>query len=159
MNPIARKTERGPVPFSVLHGLAVALVVTTAWAGLSPELQKALDEASHVYIRSERKSGDFGAPAEIWFWNEGGTVYVASPPTSWRVRRIEAGRARARIAIGKPKGPSFEATGAIVKDPALEKRLMDTFAKKYPEGWKRHAENFRTGFKDGKRVLIRYTSS
>jgi hypothetical protein len=73
------------------------------------------------------------------------------------VRRIKAGRPRARIAVGKVDGPTFEATGALVRDTALEQRLMDDFARKYPEGWSRHAESFREGFKTGERVLVRYT--
>jgi hypothetical protein len=138
--------------------VAVVLVLTTlAWAGLSPELTKALADAKYVYIQSERKSGELGKPAEIWFFAENGVVYVGTRPTSYRVRRIKAGRTKARIAVGSTSGPSFEATGAIVKDPALEERLMADFAKKYPDGWARHADGFRDGFKSGDRVVVAYT--
>ena len=136
---------------------AVLLALCTAWAGLTPEVEKALAEAHYVYVQSERKGGEFGAPSEIWFFFDGGKVYVGTRPTSWRVRRIKAGRTRARIAVGSPKGPSFEATGALVKDPKLEARLMEAYAKKYPEGWATHADNFREGFRTGERVLVAYT--
>jgi len=135
--------------------LTVALV-TSARAGLSPELDRALHEAKYVYIQSERKSGALGKAAEIWFYYDGKAVYVGTPPTTWRVRRIKRGRPRARIAVGKADGPAFEARGEVVRDAAAEQRLMDEYARKYPEGWSRFADKFRAGFKNGERVLVRY---
>lgn len=136
---------------------ALSLVlVTTATAALSPEVEKALREAKYVYIQSERKSGEFSKPAEIWFFYDDGAVWVGTSPTSFRVRRIKAGRKKARIAVGRRDGPSFEATGELVKDAAAEERLMSEFARKYPEGWERFSQKFREGFKSGERVLVRY---
>ena len=54
-------------------------------------------------------------------------------------------------------GPAFDAAGEVVKDPAVEKSLMEDYARKYPEGWARFADKFRDGFKTGERVLVRYT--
>ena len=45
---------------------------------------------------------------------------------------------------------------ALVKDAAVEQKLMEEFARKYPDGWPRHADGFREGFKSGERVLVRY---
>ena len=59
--------------------------------------------------------------------------------------------------MGSRDGPSFSATGQIVKDAAVEEMLLKTFAQKYADGWGTHGERFRTGFKDGTRVLIKYT--
>jgi hypothetical protein len=140
----------------VAIAFAVSLV-TAAAAALSPELDRALRDAKYVYVQSERKSGQLGKPAEIWFHYDGKAVYVGTPPTSWRVRRIKAGHKKARIAVGKADGPGFEATAEIVKDPAVEQRLMEDYARKYPEGWSRFADKFREGFKTGERVLVRYT--
>jgi len=145
------------VPHHALSLVLGLLVATPAAARLTPDLEQALDTATYVYVQSERKSGELGKPAEIWFYVEGGSVYVGTRPGSWRVKRIKAGRTRARIAIGKPTGPAFDATGALVQDPALAQRMMDAFAKKYPGGWPRHADGFREGFKTGARVLVRYT--
>jgi hypothetical protein len=125
--------------------------------GLAPDVDQALRDSKYVYVQSERKSGAFGAPAEIWFFYDAGKVYVGTPPGSWRVRRIKAGRKRARIAVGKAGGPTFEATGELVHDAAIEQRLLEAYAKKYPEGWSRFETNFREGFKSGARVLVRYT--
>ena len=136
--------------------LALALVAS-ARAELTRELDRALHEAKYVYIQSERKSGTLGKAAEIWFYYDGKAVYVGTPPTSWRVRRIKRGRPKAHIAVGKADGTAFEARGEVVHDGAVEQRLMDEYARKYPEGWSRFADKFRDGFKSGERVLVRYT--
>jgi hypothetical protein len=135
----------------------LATLVTTAAAALSPDVDKALHDAKYVYIQSERKSGQLGKPAEIWFYYDGKAVYVGTPPTSWRVRRIKAGRKKAHIAVGKADGPAFDATGEVMKDAATEQKMLEEYARKYPEGWARFAEKFKEGFKSGERVLVRYT--
>ena len=145
----------------VLAGVA-ALVIglcgeRSAFAELSPDIKSALTNAKFVYISSTRKDGSLGKPAEIWFMYHDGAVYVGTPPTSWRARRIKKGRPQVKIAVGKPDGPSFMATGAIINDPALYPVMFETYSKKYPEGWSHFEEKFRSGFKDGSRVLIRYT--
>jgi hypothetical protein len=141
-----------------MPAIAFLLLLSTSASGaLSPELERALRESKYVYVQSERKSGELGKAAEIWFFYDKGAAWVGTRPTSWRVRRIKAGRKRARIAVGKADGPAFDATGEVVRDPAMEQKLMEEFAKKYPEGWSRFADSFRDGFKTGDRVLVRYT--
>jgi len=145
-----------------MRGRLVAVLVSfvvaaSTLAALAPEVDKALHEAKYVYIQSQRKSGELGKAAEIWFFYDKGAVYVGTRPTSFRVKRIKAGRKKARIAIGKPDGPAFDATGEVVKDTAIENALMDAYAKKYPDGWTRFGKEFHDGFKSGDRVLVRYT--
>ena len=125
-------------------------------ADLTPALADALATSRYVYIATERKAGGYGTPAEIWFMWDAGAVWVASPPTTWRVKRIRAHRPHARIAVGTKDGPSFTATGSLVRDPAAYERLFATYAKKYPEGWPQYESRFREGLRDGSRVLIRY---
>jgi hypothetical protein len=140
--------------------VAVAFIATSVVparsASLSPELQKALDSSKYVYIQSTRKDGTLGKSAEIWFMHHNGAVWVASPATTHRVKRIQAGQTKAKIAIGKTDGPSFNAKGSIVKDPEANKVMFETFAKKYSDGWSSHEKNFRDGLADGSRVLIKY---
>lgn len=142
---------------------ASALVVlafvapTLAAAALSKAVADELAEAKFVYVSSLRRDGHWSKPAEIWFLFHDGAVYVASAPTSWRAKRIRAGRAKAKIAVERPDGPSFTAVGEIVDEPKLHPLLFATYAKKYPEGWPKFEESFRRGLKDGRRVLIRYT--
>ena len=137
---------------------AVALgLVSIAAAAVSPDVDRALRDSKYVYVQSQRKSGQFGKPAEIWFHWDGKVLWVGTPPTTYRVRRIKAGRPKAHIAVGKSGGPAFDATGEVVKDTTVEKSLMEDYAHKYPEGWARFADKFRDGFRTGERVLVRYT--
>ena len=141
------------------HAVTVLLTVLLTGAAalaLSADLQKALADSTYVYISSMRKDGSFGASAEIWYMYHDGAVYVGTRPASWRVRRIKAGRPTAKIAVGKSDGPSFTATGSLVNDPAAQAELLKTFARKYPDRWPSHEQNFREGFKDGSRVLVKY---
>lgn len=125
-------------------------------ASLSAEHQKELDNSKYVYIQSTRKDGKLGKAAEIWFFPYKGAVWVCSPVTTHRVKRIQAGQTKAKIAIGKPDGPSFSAKGSIVKDAEVNKVLFESFAKKYAGDWSSYEKSFREGLADGSRTLIRY---
>ena len=125
-------------------------------ADLPKDVQDSLASVTYVYISSTRKDGNLSRPAEIWFLWHKGSVYVASAPTSWRAKRIRWGRPDAKIWVGKPDGPSFLATGAIVNEPDVLPVLFKTFAQKYSERWSSYEESFRKGLADGSRVLIRY---
>jgi hypothetical protein len=85
-----------------------------------------------------------------------GAVWVASPVTTHRVKRIQAGQTKAKVAIGKADGPSFTAKGSIVKDPEANKALFEAFAKKYSDGWSSFEKQFRDGLTNGSRALIKY---
>ena len=143
-----------------MRALALAtalLAASSAMAGFTADQEKQLADATYVYVQSERKSGEWSKPAEIWFFVDGGTLYVGTKPESWRVKRIKAGRTKARVAIGKVDGPTFDATAAVVQNPAIEEKMFAAYAKKYPEGWKKFEDAFRQGFKTGDRVLVAYT--
>jgi hypothetical protein len=154
---------REPRPLAALVVLLAGLVVSlatpsrSAAGALTPEMQKQLAESKYVYIQSERKNGSFGQPAEIWFLVHDGSVYVGSKKTSWRAKRIAAGRTAAKIHVFLPSGPSFDAVGKIVDDPAIWKLLFEAYAKKYPDGWPSYEKTFREGAKDGTQALIRYS--
>jgi hypothetical protein len=145
-----------------MRALLATIVVVAATAtpiraaSVAPDLERALADSTYVYIATQRKDGTFSSPAEIWFMWHDGAVWVASPPTTWRAKRIRAGRRSARIYVGKKDGPMLTATGSLVRDPATYDRLFATYAKKYPEGWPKYEARFRDGLKDGSRVLIRY---
>lgn len=136
--------------------LVLLLVPCAVAAALSPDLQKALTDSKFVYISSTRKNGSLSRPAEIWYLYHDGAVYVGTPPSSWRVRRIKAGRPDAKIAVGSVDGPSFMATGSLVTDPSAQELMLKTYAHKYPDRWQTHEQSFREGFKDGSRVLVKY---
>jgi len=162
--------------------IGCAAVLTTlcvlpapATAELPAAVAKQLANAKYVYIASTRKDGGLSRPSEIWFLYHRGAVYVGTPKRSWRVRRIKAGRTAAKIWVGKPDGhalmtvterelqdlPSFMATGAVVEDPRVRNLMLATYAKKYHEpgsyvDWESAEEEFKSGFRDGERVLVRY---
>ena len=145
-------------PLVTLVAFVVVASANVSRAGEVPATaREQLATAKYVYISSTRKDGSLSKPAEIWFMSHNGAVYVGTPPTSWRARRIKAGRPQAKIWVGKPDGPSFTATGAVVKDPALETLMLETYAKKYPDGWPKYEQKFRSGFADGSRIVIKYT--
>jgi len=137
-------------------GLIALPVVPARSASLSPELQKALESSKYVYIQSARKDSKLGKPAEIWFMYYKDAVWVASPVTTYRVKRIQAGQTTAKIAVGKADGPSFSAKGALVKDPEANQAMFDAFAKKYGGGWSSYEKQFRDGLADGSRAVIKY---
>jgi hypothetical protein len=141
---------------ALIAALVIIPVVPAQSASLSPELQKALDSSKYVYIQSTRKDGKLSKPAEIWFMPYNGAVWVASPPGTYRVKRIQAGQTKAKIAIGKADGSSFNAKGSIVKDPEVNKAMFEAYAKKYTNEWKSYEQKFRDGLADGSRVLIKY---
>lgn len=140
----------------LLGGILVFGLPRPATAELSPELQQALDTSTYVYIQSERKSGAFGSKAEIWFLHHAGAVWVGTPMSTYRVKRIQAGRTKAKVWIGSTDGPMFDAVGELVQDDEVAERMFQTFAKKYPDGWPTYEERFRSGFGDGSRTLVRY---
>lgn len=132
-------------------------LASNASAAVPPDVAAKLASSEHVYISSTRKNGSLSKPAEIWFhWHEG-AVYVATPADTWRAKRIRAGRPDAKIAVGRPDGPSFTAKGEIVKDAKIDGILLQTFAKKYPKLWESYEDRFRSGLADGSRVVICYT--
>ena len=141
---------------AVLSGAFFFVAPQQSAAEFAPELQQALDSSKYVYIQSERKSGEFGSKAEIWFFRHDGAVWVGTPVSTHRVKRIQAERTKAKVWIGSRDGQSFEATGSLVKDEAVNELMYKSFAEKYPDGWPRHEESFRSGFADGSRTLVRY---
>ena len=144
--------------FAIMISLVGTFLFTTPEqsAAFSTDQQKALDSAKYVYIQSSRKDGKLGKAAEIWFFHHKGAVWVASPVTTHRVKRIKAGHTKAKIAIGKPDGPSFNAKGSLVKDEEVNKVMFETFAKKYAGGWSSYEKQFKEGLANGSRTLIKY---
>ena len=123
---------------------------------LSPELQKALESSKYVYVQSTRQNGELSKAAEIWFMYHDGAVWVCTPTTTHRVKRIQAGKTEAKVAVGKPDGPSFMTKSSLVKDPEVNKVLFETFAKKYADGWSSYEKQFKEGLANGSRTLVKY---
>jgi hypothetical protein len=136
--------------------LFVSSFANPAHSALSAEQQKALESSKYVYIQSTRADGSMSKAAEIWFMYHNGAVWVCSPTTTHRVKRIQAGKTGAQIAIGKPDGPSFKAKGSLVKDAEVNKALFESFAQKYADGWSSYEKQFKEGLANGSRTLVKY---
>ena len=65
---------------TVVAFMVVASAALTAHAAWTPEIDKALGQATYVYVQSERKTGEWSKPAEIWFYVEGGCSTSARGP-------------------------------------------------------------------------------
>jgi general stress protein 26 len=139
----------------VLAGILAWMPASQVMA-LTSEVEDALDSSKYVYIASTRKDGSLGRPAEIWYMHHQKAVWVATPKTTWRVKRIQAGRDDAKIWVGKSDGLSFMAKGSIVKDSEAQEALFKTFAEKYSSSWSSFETNFRNGLQNGDRLLIKY---
>src|ERR1700687_6304382 len=98
------RTRNRLVALTLLVAIGAAACLTPARA-LSDDVKNTLANSKYVYISSTRKDGSLGKPAEIWFLYHNGAVYVGTPPTTWRAKRIKKGRAAAKICAGKPDGP------------------------------------------------------
>ncbi|MFP6664721.1 MAG: hypothetical protein VCC00_11010 [Deltaproteobacteria bacterium] len=162
---IARRKSSGVAMLCLLAGLLLSAAsalpalaaATDQGRTFTATENTALHAAKYIYIASTRKDGSLSKPAEIWFRNHDGAVYVGTSPESWRARRIGWGRPQAKIWIGSREGPSFEARGTIVREPDQVTPFCDAIAKKYPDSWPKYEKRFREGLKDGQRVMIRYT--
>jgi len=88
---------------------------------------------------------------------QNGKILVSSQANTWRVRRIKAGRPRAKLWVQNIDGPTFMATGKLVDDPKSRQVLMDGYAEKYKTEWPAWKDNYAIAFKNGTRVLIEYT--
>lgn len=157
MASACRPPVRARLAVLVAALLACAAAAPAEAGTLSPEMKQHLETSEYVYVSSQRRDGTFSPPAEIWFFLHDGAVWVGTRNTSWRVKRIRAGRPAAKVHAYMPSGPSFDATAAVVEDPAIWKLMFAAYAKKYPAGWKAHAEKFSAGVADGSYVLVRYT--
>ncbi|MDG2306233.1 MAG: hypothetical protein P8R42_16595 [Candidatus Binatia bacterium] len=137
--------------------LFLLLATFATAADLPTEIVQHLEKDPYVYISSTRKSGDLSAAAEIWFAWDGTDLVVGTNVKSYRVRRIQAGRAAARIWVENSDGPWFGATGAVVNDEKAQDALVAAFAKKYGEKFTESWQaKFRKGFGEGTTVVVRY---
>jgi hypothetical protein len=146
----------GAVPFR-----AVAAAVNDA-------TQKALGKSDTIYITPLKKAGaESTCHAEVWFTYDGSDIYVVTSSKAWRARAVSLGLS-ARMWVGEfgewkdskeayRKAPQITATGTLITDTAVQMQILDRFGKKYYVQWVGWGPTFRSGLKDGSRVMLRYT--
>lgn len=137
-------------------------------------LEGALEDSPFIYVSPLRSDGaESRCHGEVWFgWLDAAAVIITSSD-SWKARSLARGLERARIWVGDygrargwigtderfRGGPSFEARATRARDDELLERLLALFERKYPEEIGRWRDPMRNGYRDGSRVLIRYTHS
>jgi hypothetical protein len=137
--------------------LSAQCIATQKASPLPATLKAELTNNKGVYVKPIARGCKPRGPYETWFVYQNGAVYVPSPTAGPRARSIRQGSTEASITVGQPDGPSFTATGAILKPAEVSPSIFVDFQKKYPERWALFGGLFRAGFTDGTRVLIKYT--
>lgn len=141
-------------------------------AALAADTRRALESSGFVYVSPLRGDGsESSCHGEVWYgWLEGAVVVIVSRD-SWKARAVGRGLVRARIWVGDfgrvkgflgsneafREGPHIEARAVAVQDAALLERLLSRYEHKYPEEIDRWRGRMRGGYRDGSRVLLRYT--
>ena len=94
---------------STLSTLFILLML--GLVGLMPSVVHALDEstiarlhtAKEIYLSTQRKSGEWGSAAPVWFWYTDEVIYLTASPSSYKAKRILDGRNTVRIAVGSQR--------------------------------------------------------
>jgi hypothetical protein len=127
-----------------LGGLAMAptVAMTAASAQSNPYDKRAdvhvsqrdidaLSTASILYIATVRKDGNQSTAAPVWFtFSPDHLVLIQTQPTTWKAKRIRRG-SPAIVWIGKKHGPAFIGKAEISSDPAVSRRIIEDYPKKY----------------------------
>ena len=136
--------------------------------GAAPTLARAMAESDLLYLTPLLGGGSESAcQAEVWFVADGGDAVVVTASDAWRATAVTRGFARARLWVGDvgvwsdANGayralPTTTATASFVTEADEHARLLDLFGDKYSLEWIIWGPRFRSGLKEGSRVMIRY---
>jgi PPOX class probable F420-dependent enzyme len=92
---------------------------------------EALARSKRMYLTTWSASGKIGT-VPVWFMPKDGSLYFTTGRTSLKARRM-ARSGRARVALGTPDGPSFEARAELLDDrPDLAREILAAYRRKYP---------------------------
>ena len=140
----------------------------TRAAGLPSSTLDAMGKSGLVYVSPLHPDGkESRCHGEVWFFEDGGDVVLATSKDAWKTRAVRKGWHRARVWVGDfgpakgdnyKAGPTFDAKAGFDSDPAVFERMMASYAKKYADGWSKWEARFRKGYLDGSRVVIRYSA-
>ena len=104
---------------------------TQAAAQVSQRDLDALSTAGVLYIATVRKDGNQSNAAPVWFTiTPDHLVLIQTQPTTWKAKRIRRG-SPVIVWIGRKHGPAFIGKAQISPDPALERRVIEDYPKKY----------------------------
>lgn len=104
---------------------------TKTGAQVSQRDLDALSTAGVLYIATVRKDGNQSNAAPVWFTvTPDHLVLIQTQPTTWKAKRIRRG-SPVIVWIGRKHGPAFIGKAQISSDPALERRVIEDYPKKY----------------------------
>jgi hypothetical protein len=151
---------------------SLALAAAPVAFARAAELESALETSPLVYVSPLRADGsESTCHGEVWFgWLDGAVVLITGSER-WKARAVRRGLDRARLWVGdhgRWKGvlgrneefrqaPRFDARAAFSRDEALLERLLRIYDRKYPQEIAEWRPRMQAGFRDGSRVLVRYT--
>ena len=138
-----------------LVGLMPGMVQTAA--ALDSDTIAQLHTAKEIYVSTQRKSGAWGSAAPVWFWYADEVIYLTASPSSYKARRIQAGRNTVRIAIGSRDGPTFAGKAEIFTNAAIVERMGEAYNNKYWLAWLGFARPRVSRVESGKTVAIKVT--
>lgn len=116
---------------SLLFLLFLAGPLATAFASEMPhDLDQALKTAKEIYLATRRPSGEQSSVAPVWFMYEGGAIYFATAPHSYKARRIRRG-SPVEVWVGSRTGLHFSARAELLKDGDLAERMGNHYRQKY----------------------------
>lgn len=91
----------------------------------------AFSTAGVLYIATVRKDGNQSKAAPVWFTvTPDHQVLIQTQPTTWKSRRIRRG-SPVIVWIGRKHGPAYVGRARISADPAVERRIIEDYPKKY----------------------------
>ena len=147
---------------SLLKTLLIGMVVLEATAmadetrGFPPEFIIALKESKQIYVATLRRDGKRSTVVPVWFGVIDGAIWFATPPKSYKAKRVRHGSPMFVSVQGKG-GPFVTAKAEIVKDGAMAERLGEIYAHKYWIAWLGMFRPSRSKIESGKNLLIRIT--
>ena len=99
---------------------------------MTTDLNRMLREENLCYITTYDAKGKPGT-VEIWFVYEQGKLYISTGAGSVKVKKLRV-TPRARVAIGRWKGPALEGPARLA-DEATVRRMVPVLSKKYDDYW------------------------
>jgi hypothetical protein len=131
-----------------------------------------LEKSGFVYVSPLLADGsESSCHGEVWYgWLDGSVVVITSAQT-WKGRALARGLSGARVWVGDHgrwkrmvgrneafrQAPHFDALATAVQEDALLDQLLALYETKYPEEIGNWRDKMRAGYRDGSRLLIRYT--
>lgn len=110
-------------------------MATAPRAGTIPtHVEQLLQSSSYIYVATQRKNGELGSLAPIWFMYDQGKIFFTTSPDSWKARRIAEG-SPVTIRVGAEDGPLLVGRAEPVTDAAYIDAMGEKYNDKYWIAW------------------------